>query len=138
MEENTLRTYFSMLLKAADEFRKLMRPFSIDKMAGHYSKRLDELILRTEKEQGLQYVGGEFIVTVATAAHFKMAIDLYFQNKEKEWVRVQTESGLRDLRYLNESSRRELQAKRKIVFEVQEPSHDAGALQNEKVLPRRK
>lgn len=138
MEENTLRTYFSMLLKAADEFRKLMRPFSIDKMAGHYSKRLDELILRTETEQKLHYIGGEFIVTAVTAAHFKLAIDLYFRNEENEWVRVQTESGLKDMRYLNETSRRELQGKKKIIFEVQEPSRDVNRSASEEILPRRK
>lgn len=138
MESRELAAYFTMLLKAADEFRKLISPFPIDKMAGHYSKRLDNLILRVEREQSLHYVGGEFIVTAETMTQFKIAVDLYFQDEAKEWVRVQTESGLKNIKYLNEASRRELLAKRKIVFEVQEPGRGDAAAERKDVLPRRK
>ena len=110
-------------IQNAREERMRMHPLTLEAFADDYSDFLDEQIDLAEKRQNLHYVGGQFIMESADDTHFSISIDLYFQNAQKEWVRMQTPEKTMDLRFLNEPARKELQEKGKVIFEVNAPEH---------------
>ncbi len=109
------------LLKKAEELRNLLQAVSLDKLAKRYSLRVDEMILKAEKEEELHYVGGQLTIAFRSETGFTIAIDLYFQNQKKEWVRMQSSSGELNMRYLNAEAQQELRTKKKVAFEIDEP-----------------
>lgn len=120
-KELTARDMLVELLKKAEELRNLLQPVSLDKLAKRYSLRVDEMILKAEKEENLHYVGGQLTISFQSETGFAIAIELYFQNQKKEWVRMQSSSGELNMRYLNEEARKELRMKKKVAFEIDEP-----------------
>lgn len=120
-KDMTARDMLVELLKKAEEWWNLLQPVSLDKLAKRYSLRVDEMILKAEREERLRYVGGQLIISFRSETGFAIAIDLYFQNQKKEWVRMQSASGELNMRYLNEEARQELRTKKKVAFEIDEP-----------------
>lgn len=125
--KKTARENFVELLKQAEEFRRLARPVSLEQLAKRYSSRLDEMIRRAEKEESFRYGGGEFLITCRGEDSFTITINLYFQNLQKEWVRMQSASGALSMRYLTEEARKELAANKEVGFDIDAPLPDVDA-----------
>lgn len=135
-KEMTARDMLVELLKKAEEWWNLLQPVSLDKLANRYSLRVDEMILKAEKEERLRYVGGQLTISFRSETGFALAIDLYFQNQKKEWVRMQSASGELNMRYLSEEARRELYTKKKVAFEIDEPKRpEEEPLEKSNVIP---
>lgn len=109
------------ILKKAEDIRNLRRPSSLEELAQKYSRRLDEMIIKAEKEEALHYVGGQFDIIAQSESTFSLKVELYFQNSQKEWVCMRSGSGVLNVRYLNNAARQELIHKKVISFDVEEP-----------------
>ena len=71
-------------------FKETIRDFlpkcSLEEMIKvNYSDALDRMILAEESFHDTMYVGGEFSVILIDENHFKLAMDLYFRDKDKKW-----------------------------------------------------
>lgn len=110
-------TYFE---KAVNYLTKM----TLDELADVYTKNIDSYILQQEKENNLRYAGGEFSIIYATEKSFSLQIELYFQNKDNEWEKMESAKDNIDMKYLKPEAVQELAQKKKVVFDVEHPSVD--------------
>ena len=75
--KNIFRTIMDILTK-----------MDLDEMVHLYSRKIDVQILKTVKETGWMYRGGQFTVTYVTKETFSLEISLYFQDAEGEGRQV--------------------------------------------------
>ena len=108
------------LVKSLPEDTKL----SLEELADSYSKELDTLILKQEKENNYQYVGGELKIYYINAKYFGIYISLYFQDENKQWKKTSIKSNPQKAKYMRKDAFEELIAKRTIVFEVEPPKKE--------------
>lgn len=99
-----------------DVFTKL----DLDEMVHLYSKKIDTEILKTIKETGWAYRGGQLTVTYVTNQTFSLKIALYYQDKNGEWMQVQAVTS-RDMKYLKDVAVKELFEKKKISYDIDAP-----------------
>lgn len=95
---------------------------SVDRLAKRYSKKMDQVILETERQKSCHYVGGQFLFECTDEKVFTMSTALYFQDEEKNWIQVQSKSEPINMDQLTPESARELIEKKKIPFEVDAPA----------------
>ena len=67
----------------------LFTKMDLDEMVHLYSKKIDTEILKTIKETGWAYRGGQLTVTYVTNQTFSLKIALYYQDEKGEWMQVQ-------------------------------------------------
>ncbi|MBR3722498.1 MAG: hypothetical protein IKN12_06990 [Selenomonadaceae bacterium] len=116
----------------ASIFDVILKPnMTIEELAGVYSDKLDEIILK-EKANNLQYVGGSLNVNCVNAAQFEVAYELYFQDKNKEWIKKEAKSKPQNLSYLKPESAAELRQKKKVTFEIEPPEEKSDNKQGKK------
>lgn len=92
----------------------------LDEMVHLYSKKIDTEILKTIKETGWAYRGGQLTVTYVTNQTFSLKIALYYQDKNGEWMQVQAVTS-RDMKYLKDVAVKELFEKKKISYDIDAP-----------------
>ena len=92
----------------------------LDEMVHLYSKKIDTEILKTIKETGWAYRGGQLTVTYVTNQTFSLKIALYYQDKNGEWMQVQAVTP-RDMKYLKDVAVKELFEKKKISYDIDAP-----------------
>ena len=99
-----------------DVFTKM----DLDEMVHLYSKKIDTEILKTIKETGWAYRGGQLTVTYVTNQTFSLKIALYYRDKNGEWMQVQAVTS-RDMKYLKDVAVKELFEKKKISYDIDAP-----------------
>ena len=68
---------------------KLLIPkMDLDEIKNIYTKPLDKIIIRHEKETNNTYVSGEFKVSYLDEKYYEVSYDLYFQNKNEKWIKL--------------------------------------------------
>lgn len=109
---------------AMDELNKQfhIEAISLDKLTARLSADTDKLILDTQRNEGLRFVGGELIASSQTtqAAHFGLHLQLYFQNAQHKVILKEQRKELA-LSILDEVSQQELQRKQSISYTVNAP-----------------
>ena len=99
----------------------LFTKMDLDEMVHLYSKKIDTEILKTIKETGWAYRGGQLTVTYVTNQTFSLKIALYYQDEKDEWMQVQAVTP-RDIKYLKDDAVKELFEKKKISYDIDAPT----------------
>lgn len=99
----------------------LFTKMDLDEMVHLYSKKIDTEILKTIKETGWAYRGGQLTVTYVTNQTFSLKIALYYQDEKGEWMQVQAVTP-RDIKYLKDNAVKELFEKKKISYDIDAPT----------------
>mgnify|MGYP000061473840 FL=1 len=94
---------------------------NLEDIANSFSDDIDNIILNF-KEKQLHYIGGIFSVQLEGKDTFLVKYDLYFQDANKELLNKTASSNPMDLEYLTDSAISELRKKKKVEFEINEPS----------------
>ena len=97
-----------------------MTQMDLDELANCYEKKLDEVILDIEKKKKLQYVGGKFIITYATAELFSLRTELYFLNENDQWEKAEALTS-KYMKFLKPRAVKELEEKTKIIYDIEPP-----------------
>ena len=92
----------------------------LDEIAKVYSEKLDGTII-DEQAKGNKYVGGTFKILYANEKYFNLSFELYFQDKNDEWVKKDSKSKPQKTEYLSEKALNELRSKKEITYEIDEP-----------------
>lgn len=110
---------------AMDELNKQfhIEAISLDKLAAGLSADTDKLILDTQRNESLSFVGGELIASsqATQAAHFSLRLQLYFQNSQNKVI-LKAQNKELALSILDEISQQDLQQKQSISYEVNAPT----------------
>lgn len=93
---------------------------SINELAEIYSEDIDRIIVESEKNKKLLYIGGEFKVTYVTETVFSIKLSLYYKNENDQWVEESYVTS-REMKMLKEESVKELKENKKIVYEIEHP-----------------
>ena len=101
----------------------LFTKMDLDEMVHLYSKKIDTEILKTIKETGWAYRGGQLTVTYVTNQTFSLKIALYYQDEKDEWMQVQAVTP-RDIKYLKDDAVKELFEKKKISYDIDAPKEE--------------
>lgn len=107
-------------------FKETIRDFlpkcSLEEMIKvNYSDALDRMILAEESFHDTMYVGGEFSVILIDENHFKLAMALYFRDKDKKWIKKSATTEAWPTKYLCKKDFIELCQQKKISFEIEAP-----------------
>ena len=119
-EKDEIFDPIEMIRKVIDKILNVAFKSDIRDLADIYSKDIDNIILKSEKDKFLKYVGGEFIVTYVTDTIFSIKIALYYKNKDDKWVEESYITS-RDMKLLKEEAVSELKENKKIIYEIEYP-----------------
>ncbi len=122
---NAIDDLKNILNTIVDIFTKM----DLDEMVHLYSKKIDAEILKTIKQTGWAYRGGQFTVTYVTNQIFSLKIALYYQDAKSEWMEVQSVTP-RDMKYLKEAAVKELFEKKKISYDIDAPKVEKNKTQS--------
>lgn len=118
--EEKLKNLFQDTLTIIDRAISFMTQMDLDELANCYEKKLDEVILDIEKKKKLQYVGGKFIITYATAELFSLRTELYFLNENDQWEKAEALTS-KYMKFLKPRAVKELEEKTKIIYDIEPP-----------------
>ena len=118
--EEKLKNLFQDTLTIIDRAISFMTQMDLDELANCYEKKLDEVILDIEKKKKLQYVGGKFIITYATAELFSLRTELYFLNANDQWEKAEALTS-KYIKFLKPRAVKELEEKTKIIYDIEPP-----------------
>ena len=119
-EKDEIFDPIEMIRKVIDKILNVAFKSDIRDLADIYSKDIDNIIIKSEKDKFLKYVGGEFIVTYVTDTIFSIKIALYYKNKDDKWVEESYITS-RDMKLLKEEAVSELKENKKIIYEIEYP-----------------
>ncbi|MBE6073211.1 MAG: hypothetical protein E7202_01475 [Selenomonas ruminantium] len=121
-KKDNVETYdpIEMIRKVIDKIINIAFKSNIKELAEIYSKDIDNIILKSERDKSFKYVGGEFIVTYVTERIFSIKIALYYKNKEDKWVEESYVTS-RDMKLLKDEAVIELKESKKIIYEIEYP-----------------
>ena len=124
-KENSLTEEINNLVQTIIDFigNLFNQPVSLDEFVNKFSDKTDEIILG-ELQKGSRYGGGRFYVKSQNEDTFECSFELYFETKEKEYIKMEGDKKDIPLRYLADTDRVELKQKKTIVFEIDEPNDD--------------
>lgn len=122
--EDAINALKNILNTIADILSKM----NLDELVQLYSKKIDAEILKTVKETGWVYRGGQFTVTYVTKETLSLEIALYYQNKEGEWIQVKSVTP-REMKCLKEAAVQELFEKKKIAYDIDAPKEEKPKVQ---------
>ena len=108
--EKQLKNLFQDTLTVIDRAISFMTQMDLDELADCYEKKLDEVILDIEKKKRLQYVGGKFIITYATAEVFSLRMEEKAEALTSKYMK-----------FLKPRAVKELEEKTKIVYDIEPP-----------------
>lgn len=116
--EANARRFKDDLFRMIDKMVDWTARMDLDELADIYDNQLQRLIRRKEKNEALNYVGGEFVITYVTESVFSLRFTLYFQDQDKQWKKMDAKTS-RSMRYLKDRAVKELIEKKQIVYEVE-------------------
>lgn len=121
-KKDNIETYdpIEMIRKVIDKIINIAFKSNIKELAEIYSKDIDNIILKSERDKSFKYVGGNFIVTYVTETIFSIKIALYYKNKEDKWVEESYVTS-RDMKLLKDEAVIELKESKKIIYEIEYP-----------------
>ena len=122
-QDNRLQDAINDLKNIFSTIMDILTKMDLDEMVHLYSKKIDAQILKTVKETGWMYRGGQFTVTYVTKETFSLESSLYYQDAEGEWRQV-TSVTPRDMKYLKETAVKELFEKKKISYDIDAPKEE--------------
>lgn len=116
-------------VKAANEYMdKLNQDFvreamELDQLLAELSPATDDLIIGFERDEGLNFIGGELAVGLLPqqVEDFAIQLKLYFKNKQEKVILKETNKIL-SLNLLTDKSTAELNFKGHMEFEVNAPA----------------
>ena len=91
---------------------------SLQDIAEIHEDDIDALILKKQRLEELEYVGGKFFINYMDDEYFKMSTELWFKNKEGKLVEVTAKSKPTETKYLSEQAKTDLKANKKAAFEI--------------------
>lgn len=109
-----------MIKKVINKILDVAFKLSIKELAEVYSKDIDNIILKSETNNELNYIGGEFKVTYVTETIFSIKISLYYKNRDDKWVEESYVTS-RDMKLLKEEAVKELKESKKIIYDIEYP-----------------
>ncbi|MGD6778538.1 hypothetical protein ACQCT3_02245 [Sutcliffiella horikoshii] len=112
-----------IVLKVLDEIEeKSNTPKSVDEKARLFSDVADEIILQAIKKEHLTYISGKLKVQQSqNQGFYTVVMDAYFQKENGEWVVKSSKSSDLPLSSLTKESQAELEKKKTIEYEIEEP-----------------
>lgn len=116
--EDLMRDVDNFFKQVADKVLRM----DLDELAEIYEKKINALILKKEREELLRYIGGQFTIACVTEKEFSLKLTLYFQNEQKEWVKLEPKDVIRNMKYLKAEAAAELQKKQQIVYDIDHPN----------------
>lgn len=125
-EKNNNNNVFAELNDIIDKlYAKIVNyayePTSLENFASLYNKSIDDYILKKENEFEQKFISGSLKLYYINKQFFGLMILLYFQDKNKEFIRTEyKKEGLNMLR-LNKKAFIELKEKQTIQFEINKP-----------------
>ena len=125
-EKNNNNNVFAELNDIIDKlYAKIVNyayePTSLEKFASLYNKSIDDYILKKENEFDQKFISGSLKLYYINKQFFGLVILLYFQDKNKEFIKKKyKKEGLNVLR-LNQKAFTELKEKQTIQFEINKP-----------------
>lgn len=125
-EKNNNNNVFAELNDIIDKlYAKIVNyayePTSLEKFASLYNKSIDDYILKKENEFDQKFISGSLKLYYINKQFFGLVILLYFQDKNKEFIKTEyKKEGLNVLR-LNQKAFTELKEKQTIQFEINKP-----------------
>lgn len=122
-KNNTGISEFELLKKSFKETVKDILPkIGLEEMIrANYSDKLDQMILAEKVRSESEYVGGQFNVVLLNEKSFKLAIEMYFRDKNQKWLKQSVESEPLQTKYLNKKDFAELSRNKKISYEIDAP-----------------
>ena len=120
-QDNRLQDAINDLKNIFSTIMDILTKMDLDEMVHLYSKKIDTEILKTIKETGWAYRGGQLTVTYVTNQTFSLKIALYYQDEKGEWMQVQAVTP-RDIKYLKDNAVKELFEKKKISYDIDAPT----------------
>ena len=119
--QNNLKNFMDFFETLFKQIAEKMTRMDLDELAEYYEKKIDALIIKKDTDELLKYIGGEFTITYVTETVFSLKLALYFQDRKEEWVKIETPSMARDMKYLKERAVIELREKKKIIYDIEHP-----------------
>lgn len=125
-KNNTGISEFELLKKSFKETVKDILPkIGLEEMIrANYSDKLDQMILAEKVRSESEYVGGQFNVVLLNEKFFKLAIEMYFHDKNQKWLKQSVESDPLQTKYLNKKDFAELSRSKKISYEIDAPKSE--------------
>ena len=110
--------------KIADAAANFLGGMSLQDIAEIHEDDIDALILKKQRLEELEYVGGKFFINYMDDEYFKMSTELWFKNKEGKLVEVTAKSKPTETKYLSEQAKTDLKANKKAAFEIKPPKEE--------------
>ena len=110
--------------KIADAAANFLGGMSLQDIAKIHEDDIDALILKKQRLEELEYVGGKFFINYMDDEYFKMSTELWFKNKEGKLVEVTAKSKPTETKYLSEQAKTDLKANKKAEFDIKPPKEE--------------
>ncbi|MBO6177918.1 MAG: hypothetical protein J6O04_01925 [Selenomonadaceae bacterium] len=110
-------------------FNKTVNPVTLDEFVGKFSAKSDEIVLE-EIQKGNKFLGGRFFVTLQDERHFQCSFEMFFETKDKEYIKLEGEKKNIQLRYIVENDILDLKQQKSIAFEIEEPKNLNNSCEN--------
>ena len=108
-----------------DDLKNLLFPdMSLDEVAEKYSPRVDEVIAKNEADD-LKFSAGKFKIACVDDKSFALSYELYFQDADKNWIKVANTTSAMDPRlWLSKEAWEELLDVKEKFYDVAAPEFD--------------
>ena len=105
--------------------RALCPKMDLDEIKNIYTKPVDKIIIRHEKETNNTFVSGEFKVSYLEDNFYEVSYDLYFQDKNEKWIKMSSKSKpISCEKKLKPEAIEELKKEKSIIYEIEQPVVD--------------
>lgn len=95
---------------------------SCEEFVSEFSDEIDNLILKTEKQEKLNYIAGNIILKSLPNNQMQFIIDLYYQNTQGNWINQNHSSDIIDMgEHLADEAIQKLNLQKEIKFMVEKP-----------------
>lgn len=99
--------------------------FSLDDFIDYHSKSIDKFIIKIEKEDDLFFIAGNFHIKYFPKNKFGIIIDLYFKDKQGDWINKRSRLDDLDLNiYLNHDAINILKESNQLEYPIERPTED--------------
>lgn len=98
----------------------------LHELADLHSEKLDEVILKEEKNHG-EYIGGTFTIALINEAYMELSYEMFFKGTTDQYIKKEAKSKPIKTSYLDDEALKIIheQPEKKISFEIDAPSKKA-------------
>ena len=93
----------------------------LDDITKLHTDKIDEVILRSEKNKDVTFVGGVFTITYVNEKTFSITVVLYYRDKHGDFIEEKAVTP-RSTKCLKPYAIDELRQKKKIEYSIDEPA----------------